>query len=139
MINLAEQVEASIGHDNPKFQMILKSVFSVFERSVSASESLIAPFVALNCPVFDPDAIAARRRLLCHASKFLNTLIQWRKYTGEKLGIADLCIRHMNNVVLPIAESGWEVGGEEITREMIAIMPYEVIRALKAPLNSLAS
>ncbi|KAG1906541.1 GCFC-domain-containing protein [Suillus fuscotomentosus] len=139
MINLAEQVEASIGHDNPKFQMILKSVFSVFERSVSASESLIAPFVALNCPVFDPDAIAARRRLLCHASKFLNTLIQWRKYTGEKLGIDDLCIRHMNNVVLPIAESGWEVGGEEITREMIAIMPYEVIRALKAPLNSLAS
>ncbi|KAG2057874.1 hypothetical protein BDR06DRAFT_1005001 [Suillus hirtellus] len=139
MINLAEQVEASIGHDNPKFQMILKSVFSVFERSVSASESLIAPFVALNCPVFDPDAIAARRRLLCHASKFLDTLIQWRKYSDEKLGIDDLCIRHMNNVVLPIAESGWEVGGEEITREMIAIMPYEVIRALKAPLNSLAS
>ncbi|KAG2342161.1 hypothetical protein BDR05DRAFT_1001119 [Suillus weaverae] len=139
MINLAEQVEASIGHDNHKFQMILKAVYSVFERSVSASESLIAPFVAINRPVFDPDAIAARRRLLRHASKFLDTLIRWRKYTGEKLGIGDLCIRHMNNIVLPIAESGWEVGGEEITREMIAIMPHEVIRALKAPLNSLAS
>ncbi|KAG1872371.1 GCFC-domain-containing protein [Suillus subalutaceus] len=138
MINLAEQVEASIGHDNHKFQMLLKSVYSVFERSVSTSESLIAPFVALNRPVFNPDVIAARRRLLRHASKFLETLIRWRKYTGEKLGIGDLCIRHMNNIVLPIAESGWEVGGEEITREMIAIMPHEVIRALKAPLNSLA-
>lgn len=139
MINLAEQVEASIGHDNPKFQMLLKSVYSVFERSVSASESLIAPFVALNHSVFDPDAIAARRRLLRHALKLLDTLIRWRKYTDEKLGIGDLCVRHMNNIVLPIAESGWEVGGEEITREMIAMMPHEVIRALKAPLNSLAS
>lgn len=138
MINLAEQVEASIGRDNPKFQMILKSVYSVFERSVSASESLIAPFVALNRPVFDSDAIAARRRLLHHASKFLDTLIRWRKYTGEKLGIDDLCIRHMNNIVLPIAESGWEAGGKEITQEMVAIMPHEVLRALKAPLNSLA-
>lgn len=136
MINLAEQVEATIGRDNHKFQMLLKSVHSVFERSVSASESLIAPFVALNRPVFDPDAIAARQRLLRRASKFMDTLIQWRKYAGEKMGIGDLCIRYMNNIVLPIAESGWEVGGEEITREMIAIMPHEVIRALKAPLNS---
>ncbi|KAG2151320.1 GCFC-domain-containing protein [Suillus clintonianus] len=139
MINLAEQVEASIGHDNHKFQMILKSVNSVFERSVSTWESMLAPFIALNRPVFDPDAIAARRRLLRHASKLFDTLIRWRKYTGERLGIGDLCIRHMNNVVLPIAESGWEVGGEEITREMIAITPHEVIHALKAPLKSLAS
>jgi GC-rich sequence DNA-binding factor len=99
--------------------MVLKSVYSVFERSVSASESLMAPFVALNRPVFDPDAIAARQRLLRHAAKFLDTLIRWRKYTGEKLGIGDLCIRHMNNIVLPIAESGWEVGGEEIARQVI--------------------
>ncbi|KAG0704255.1 GCFC-domain-containing protein [Suillus ampliporus] len=139
MINLAEQVEASIGQDNHKFQMMLKSVYSVFEQSVSTSESLLAPFVTLNRPVFDPDAIAARRRLLRHASKFLDTLIRWRKYTGEKMGIGDLCVRHMNNVVLPIAESGWEVGGEEIAREMIAVLPREVIRALKAPLTALAS
>jgi GC-rich sequence DNA-binding factor len=99
--------------------MVLKSVYSVFERSVSASESLVAPFVALNRPIFDPDAIAARQRLLRRASKFLDTLIQWRKYAGEKLGIGDLCIRYMNNIVLPIAESGWEVGGEEIAREVI--------------------
>ncbi|KAG2155910.1 GCFC-domain-containing protein [Suillus bovinus] len=139
MINLAEQIEASIGRDSPKFQMILKSVYSVFERSVTASETLIAPFVALNRPVFDPGAIAARRRLLCHASKFLDALIRWRKYTGEKSIIDDLCIRHMNNVVLPIAEGGWDVGGEEITQEMIAIMPPELIRALKAPLSSLTT
>jgi GC-rich sequence DNA-binding factor len=25
----------------------------------------------------------------------------------------------MNNIVLPIAESGWEVGGEKIAREVI--------------------
>jgi GC-rich sequence DNA-binding factor len=99
--------------------MLLKSVSSVFERSASASETLIAPFLALNRPVFDPDAIAARRRLLRRASKFLDTLIRWRKYAGEKFGIGDLCIRHLNNIVLPIAESGWEVGGEEITREVI--------------------
>jgi GC-rich sequence DNA-binding factor len=98
--------------------MILKSVYSVFEHSISTSESLLAPFVALNRPIFDPEAIAARRRLLRQASKFLNTLIRWRKYTGETLGTGDLCVRLMNNVALPIAESGWDVGGEEITREV---------------------
>jgi len=98
--------------------MILKSVYSVFEHSASLSESLLAPFIASNRPIFDPEAIAARRRLLRHASKFLDTLIRWRKYTGETLGIGELCARHMNNVALPIAESGWDVGGEEIMREV---------------------
>ncbi|OAX42141.1 hypothetical protein K503DRAFT_790350 [Rhizopogon vinicolor AM-OR11-026] len=119
MINLAEQVEASIGQGNHKFQMILKSVYSVFEHSISTSESLLAPFIALNRPIFDPEAITARRRLLRHASKILDTLIQWRKYTGEILGIGELCVRHVNNIALPIAESGWDVGGEEIAREVI--------------------
>jgi GC-rich sequence DNA-binding factor len=100
--------------------MILKSVYSVFEHSISTAESLLAPFVALNRPIFDPEAISARRRLLRHASKFLDTLILWRKYTGETLGIGELCVRHMNNIALPIAESGWDVGGEEIAQEVIS-------------------
>jgi GC-rich sequence DNA-binding factor len=136
--------------------MILKSVYSVFEDSILTSESLLASFVALNRPIFDPEAITARRRLLRHASKFLDTLVRWRKYTGEAFGIGELCVRHMNNVALPIAESGWDVGGEEIAREvidqnisddcvtnysaqMISVLPRELIRALKAPLSALAT
>ncbi|KAG1857917.1 nineteen complex-related protein 2-domain-containing protein [Suillus tomentosus] len=84
MINLAQQVEASIGHDNPNSRCHCRPSPSTLPRV-----------------------------------KVWNTLIQWHKFTGEKSGIDDLCTRHTNNVVLPIAESGWEVAGEEITREVI--------------------
>ncbi|OJA11835.1 hypothetical protein AZE42_04060 [Rhizopogon vesiculosus] len=116
-----------------------ESVCSVFEHSISTSESSLAPFIALNRSIFDSEAITARQRLLRHASKFLDTLVQWRKYTGEILGIGELCVRHVNNIAIPIAESGWDVGGEEIAREMVAVLPVELNRALKAPLSALAS
>ncbi|KAF9241159.1 GCFC-domain-containing protein [Melanogaster broomeanus] len=136
MIDLAEQVEASVGTDSHKFQMILKSVHSVFNDTMSNSEALLAPFVALNRPLFDPEAIAARQRLLSRASKLLDVMVQWRKYAGERSAVGQLCTQLVNNYVLPIAESGWEVGGELQVRQMIASLPRDLAGSVRAPLTA---
>lgn len=101
--------------------MVLKSVYTTFENVVIAAESLLSPFIRYNNPQFDPEGIAARRRLLTRASKLIDMMLRWRKYTGKKLGLGQLCVRFVNNYFLPISRSGWEVGGEEKARQVI---PY---------------
>ncbi|KAF8842200.1 hypothetical protein BDN67DRAFT_1038818 [Paxillus ammoniavirescens] len=119
MIDLAEQVEASVGTDNNKFQMLVNSVHSVFNGTTSDLETLLAPFVGFNRPLFDPEAIAARQRLLSRASKLLEIMARWWKYTEEKSAVGQLCTHLVAKYVLPIAESGWEVGGELKVRQVI--------------------
>lgn len=98
--------------------MLLKSVFTVFQRAVESAEATVAPYLALNQPPFDPESIPARQRYLARRQKLLNNLIRWRKYTGERFGIGMLLTNLVNNCTLPVAESGWDVGGEERMRKV---------------------
>ncbi|KAH0832088.1 GCFC-domain-containing protein [Lanmaoa asiatica] len=136
MIDLAEQVEASIGMDSNKFQMILKSVHTVFDRATSNAEDLLTPFVKLNLSPFDPEAVPARQRLLSRAIKLLESMLRWRKYAGDKHAIGKVCARLVNDCILPIAESGWEVGGERKVRQVIAILPQELASSIRATLST---
>ena len=87
-------------------------------------EDLLSPFVKLNHSPFDPDGLPARQRLLSRAIKLLENMLRWRKYAGDKHAIGKLCVRLVNNFILPIAESGWEVGGEhKIHQVSIKIFP----------------
>ncbi|KAI5980724.1 GCFC-domain-containing protein [Pisolithus albus] len=131
IIDVSEQIEASIGADHHKFLMILKSVHSVFENATIAAETLLSPFLRFNRPQFDPEAIAARNRLLTRASKLVGVMLRWRKYAGDKLGAGALCVRLINNYALPIARSGWEVGGEQATRQMVDALPQDLAASVK--------
>ena len=99
--------------------MILKSVHTVFESATSNAEDLLAPFVKLNHPFFDPEAASARQRLLSRAVKLLENMLRWHKYAGDKHAVGRLCVRLVNNCILPIAENGWGVGGERKVRQVI--------------------
>lgn len=100
-------------------QIILKSVHAVFDSATSSAADLLSPFVNLNCPPFDPEAAPARQRLLCRAIKLLENMLRWHKYAGDKHAVGKLCARLVNDCMLPIAESGWEVGGEQKVRQVI--------------------
>jgi len=67
---------------------------------------------------FNPDAIPARRRFLNRRVKLVKSLLRWRKYTGERFGLGMMLAQLMERSIVPIAESGWEVGGEEIVRKV---------------------
>ncbi len=91
---------------------------TVFSEAVEATEATLAPFLELNQPRFDPAAIPARRRFLTRRYKLLRNLVQWRKHAGDRYGLGTLVIRLVTSSMLPVAESGWEVGGEDIMRKV---------------------
>jgi len=102
-------------------QVLLKSVYMVFANEVSTTESLLAPYLSLNNPPFNPESIPARRRFLARRTKLGQNIIRWRKYTGERFGIGELATRLVVRCIAPVADGGWDVGGEECVRKVCLI------------------
>ncbi|KAH6912669.1 nineteen complex-related protein 2-domain-containing protein [Coprinopsis sp. MPI-PUGE-AT-0042] len=126
VVDLAEEVEASIeGSNSMKYQTLLGSVVSLFQAAIADTESLIAKFHSLrdSTQAFDPDAIPSRRRFLLRRVKLLKNLLRWRKFTGERFGLDRLIGRLIDNCFMTVAEGGWDVGGEEVARTVLSILP----------------
>lgn len=98
--------------------MLLKSVYTIFANEVSLTESVVAPYLFLNSPPFNPESIPARQRFLTRRLKLVQNLIRWRKFTGERFGIGQLATKLIDRCIMPVAETGWEVGGEEYMRKV---------------------
>ncbi|TBU23747.1 GCFC-domain-containing protein [Dichomitus squalens] len=127
LIDLSEEIEVSVDKQNQKFELLLKSVYTVFNTAITEIETTLAPFIELNQPRFDPQAIPARRRVLARQYKLLRDLLQWRKHAGDRYGLGNLTTRLVTSSMLPVAESGWEVGGEEMMRKVAQALPAELV------------
>lgn len=103
---------------------LLQSISGVFREAVTSTRALLEPSLGrsnLGAP-FDPQSIPARRRFLARRRKLLANLVKWRKYTGERFGIGEVAALLIKECVLPVAERGWEVGGEACLRK-VGILP----------------
>ena len=98
--------------------MLLKSVSLAFQAAVDAEDELIGPYLQVNQPRFDPEAIPARRRYLNRRVKLVQTLLRWNKHFGKGSGIEGLVKRVVDVVIVPVADGGWEVGGKECLRKV---------------------
>ncbi|KDQ62610.1 hypothetical protein JAAARDRAFT_203706 [Jaapia argillacea MUCL 33604] len=127
MIDLAEQVESSVQDDNLKFQALQKAVFQSFHDAVTALLFVVSQHLTLSNPRFDPEAIPARRRVLARVSKILSNILRWRRYSSEVFGIGELATKLVRDGLLLVAETGWEVGGEEASRKAHDSLPKELI------------
>jgi GC-rich sequence DNA-binding factor len=92
--------------------MLLKSVSSIFQDAVTDFISSQDPFFRVDNPPFHPEAIVARRRLLARQEKLMINIVRWRRYTGSLFGVDETVENLLLNCILPVARSGWEVGGE---------------------------
>ena len=99
-------------------QMLLKSVLAVFQAAVDGEERLIEPYLKVNQSRFDPEAIPARKRYLNRRVKLVQTLLRWRKHSGEGSGVEGLVKRTVDVFIVPVADGGWDVGGEECLRKV---------------------
>ncbi|KAI0058268.1 hypothetical protein BV25DRAFT_1919473 [Artomyces pyxidatus] len=136
MIDLAEEIEISLEKSNLKFQVLLKAVVTNFREAIGALDASQQPFLGLNNPPFSPEAIPARNRLLARHRKLLSNIVRWRGYAGGLFGIDELVIALVTNCMLPIADSGWEVGGEESMRQVLKNLPQDLVSPqLKSRLN----
>jgi GC-rich sequence DNA-binding factor len=98
--------------------MLLRSVQSSFQVAITEMESLISRYESEKNPPFDPATIPARLQFLARRIKLLQNLLQWRECAGEKYGVGALSTRLVENSIFPVAQSGWEVGGEESIRKV---------------------
>ncbi|TFK73624.1 hypothetical protein BDN72DRAFT_893804 [Pluteus cervinus] len=113
VIDLADEVGASIEGENAKFQALIKSVFSVFQNAVAETEKLVAQYRDIDRRVpFNPEAIPARQRFVARRIKLLRNLIRWRKYAGERFGLGRLVDRILvEGSTIEILHEGWDIGG----------------------------
>jgi len=98
--------------------MLLKSVLAAFQAAVDAEELLLGPYLSVNQSRFDPEAIPARKRYLNRRVKLVQTLLRWRRHSGESSGVESLVKHTVDVFIVPVADGGWEVGGEECLRKV---------------------
>ena len=118
LVDLAEQIEVSVVRDNLQFRLLLKAPYIVFQSAVAKLEEATVPHLTLNKPRFDPEAIPARRRYLARARKLLDNMLRWRKYAGGRYDLGAIVTTLLTKCIVPVAESGWEVGGEDVLRKV---------------------
>ena len=69
-------------------------------------------------PTFDPESIPARRRFLARQIKLAGNLVRWRRHVRERSSLDILLKRLVENCFLDVALSGWDVGGEELSKKV---------------------
>ncbi|KAF8755080.1 Haspin like kinase domain [Rhizoctonia solani] len=114
--DVVEQIEAIVQVDPAKLNPLLGACIEPFRKAVDGLHTQLGEY-NLGAAVFDPEGIPARTRYLVRVSKLVANLVAWRKYTGEKFSVGELIERVLSKVMLPVAEGGWEVGGEGILRK----------------------
>ena len=136
VVDLAEEIEATMEEGNGKFQTLLSAVLSRVRLAVEETESLLAKFEASNAVAapFNPEAIPSRRRFLLRRVKLLKNLWRWRRYTGEKFGVDHLITRLVEKCFIGVAEGGWEVGGRDAAQTVCDLDHYLVL-LLKRSVN----
>ena len=90
----------------------------MFQNAANDFMSLQEPFLAQGNPPFHPEAIPARKRVLARQEKLIINIIRWRKYTKSLFGIDEVTKSFLVDGILPVARSGWDVGGEVCIRRV---------------------
>ncbi|KAK7005823.1 GC-rich sequence DNA-binding factor-like protein [Favolaschia claudopus] len=125
MVDLAEEVEASVEAGNAKFLVLLRTVFTVFQAAIADQASLAEKYQSAGAAsAFNPASIPARTRYLNRRLKLLKNLVRWRKYAGERLGIGE-SIRGLVDGITETAQGSWD-GGQTFVdqiRTIVASLP----------------
>jgi len=91
----------------------------MFQRAVVDTEQHLNKYYSTaKGPPFSPETIPARRRFLARRVKLLTNLLRWRKFMGDHHEACLLATRLVDDCILGVAESGWDVGGEEIAKNV---------------------
>ncbi|KAL0570505.1 hypothetical protein V5O48_011451 [Marasmius crinis-equi] len=131
MIDLLEEIEATVEQGSPRLQILPKSVVSCFDKAISESEAQLLRYTstagARPAPSFDPESVPSRQRFSTRQLKLLSNLLKWRKATGERFGIGQLVTRLVDGIIVVVADSGWEVGGADVVQTVSGMLPPDLI------------
>ncbi|KAF9263422.1 hypothetical protein L218DRAFT_980230 [Marasmius fiardii PR-910] len=140
MIDLEEEIEATVETGSPKLQILPKVVVTCFEKVISETEAQLTRYTSTAgtrpAPAFDPESVPSRQRYLSRQIKLLTNLLKWRKSTGERFGLGQLVTRLVDNVIVVVADTGWEVGGADVVQTVSGMLPPDLTTVgIKTRLN----
>ena len=141
LVDLIEQIEVCVEKTDRKFivsvwtsdvtvgvsdiafvQALLKSINNPFCEAINATHKLLGAALQAGGAIvgFDPQSISARRRFMVRQLKLLINLIAWRRLASDvpELEVDDIVKRLINEIMTPVANTGWEVGGEELLQKV---------------------
>lgn len=127
LIDMAEQIEASLGTENIRFSSFLTTVAREFKKSGTSLTERHQRFTDSQnaIPQFNPEVIMARQRFMKRVMKLITNILKWRRYTKERDGIG-ATVTSLAELIFSVARGGWEVGGEEIVKELGRILPADL-------------
>ncbi|KAH9924304.1 GCFC-domain-containing protein [Epithele typhae] len=131
LLDLLDELSLSVPSDHPKLELLLKATNAIYVDAVTHTEDVLKPFIEVLRvgqvqARFDPAAVPARQRVLMRQRKLLAGLLRWRKAAGDRFGAGALVTRLVQDSMLPIAETGWEVGGEDVMRKVAQSLPMDL-------------
>ncbi|KAJ6508474.1 nineteen complex-related protein 2-domain-containing protein [Mycena sanguinolenta] len=112
IVDLSEEVEASVEPGNAKVLVLLKTVLASFQAAIAETTRLVDKYklaASAGAAAFDPASIPARTRFLNRRTKLLRNLIKWRKCAGERFGI-DESVSRLVDSISETAQGGWDGG-----------------------------
>ncbi|KAJ7816924.1 nineteen complex-related protein 2-domain-containing protein [Mycena olivaceomarginata] len=126
IVDLSEEIEASVELGNPKLLVLSKTVLAVFQAAIADTTARLDEKYQSGgvAAAFDPASIPARTRFLNRRTKLLRNLIKWRKYVGERFGIGESISRLADSICVT-AQGSWD-GGQmfiEQARAIVASVP----------------
>ena len=137
MLDLVEQLEAYLGTEDVKYQVrrhhalkvladrigvqsVLQTVAHGFRKVITTTREQVKRFAGTDgsrATGFQPESPSARLQFMIRTARLLTNLLRWRRYTKERHGLGLLCGEILNDILLPLARGGWEVGGGDALRK----------------------
>ncbi|KAF7298985.1 GC-rich sequence DNA-binding factor-like protein [Mycena indigotica] len=125
VVDLVEELEASVEPGNAKFLVLLQTVYKSFQTAISEVDELVSTSKARSAGVgaapFDPASIPARTRYLNRRIKLLRNLVRWRKYSGAKRFGIEETVQKLANTIRELAEGAWD-GGQSYMEQVRSIV-----------------
>ncbi|KAJ7069752.1 nineteen complex-related protein 2-domain-containing protein [Mycena amicta] len=123
VVDLSEELEASVEPANAKFLVFLQTILKGFQTAISESDTLAAKIKSSASAggAFDPASIPARTRYLNRRIKLLRNLVKWRKYSGAKRFAIEETVRRLVGGISDIAQGSWD-GGEAYNEQVREIV-----------------
>ena len=100
--------------------MMLKSATVPFRDAVNDTLDTLTRYRKAQMVAFDPSSAFSRQRFLIRRHKLLLNMVRWKKYVGDRFGIGELTTKIVEECMIPVAETGWDIGGERLMREVSA-------------------
>ncbi|GAA6048331.1 hypothetical protein JCM3770_000953 [Rhodotorula araucariae] len=157
-LRVVDEVSYCVETNSPKFESLINAFLQRLRLAVAQAQSLVLPNLSsLSLPslAYDPSTFVARQHFLHRQLKLVRTCQRWRRFmralrvpalpvetdggvveVGAGATFDELVQRELvARTVLPVVESAWASGGDEVANKIAEALPKDIPPALRRRLE----